>query len=469
MMFGWLAAVVLTFAPAGAPVGAPAVARAADLAPNTPYALMWHTGDAHWRVEEGRFLGIVAPDTSYLVARGRSDANGRVELPFRVPEDFGYLHDVELRSGDALGEVAAHQGFTVIPHLRVSPASGPPGTPISVTLTGGGYRFYQTVWHLLYDGAQTGWLSGISTKGTARAVIPAAGGEGPHVFEAIEGPTAPYLNGRQSPNFQPLIPQVLAGSFRVTQGQAVLPKRAAAQAPARVRATPVPIDPLPDAPPVIALDYASGIVDSDLAIRGRGFAAHANVTVDWETVVGNRLSGTGWDTVRRPIAAAVADEDGRFAVAVRTPDDLGGTHRIVARAAGDEREAASSYTIVPSSAEIEPAAVSPGGEITLHFKGVGYTETGNTYTVVLDNGYIGYGCGFNSQGDVTIKIRAPGRAGWHFVDVYPTIYTGQTLGPGAPPAGATVNGSYFPLPMLNGADHPGEALPTFHFAFRVGA
>ena len=123
-------------------------------------------------------------------------------------------------------------------------------------------------------------------------------------------------------------------------------------------------------------------------------------------------------------------------VKVRAPDDLGGTHRIVAHTASDgAAEAAASYTITPSVAEIAPATVAPGGTITLHVKGVGYTETGNTYTMLMDNAFFGYGCGFNSQGDVTIHVRAPGRIGWHFVDLFPTIYRGQIQGPGAPPAG----------------------------------
>ncbi len=86
---------------------------------------------------------------------------------------------------------------------------------------------------------------------------------------------------------------------------------------------------------------------------------------------------------------------------------------------------------------------------------------------MLDNGTIGYGCGFNSQGDVTMHLRAPGRTGVHFLDLYPTIYRGEINGPGSPPAGASVNGIYFLLPMLNVPDHPGEALPAFHLTFTV--
>ena len=33
----------------------------------------------------------------------------------------------------------------------------------------------------------------------------------------------------------------------------------------------------------------------------------------------------------------------------------------------------------------------------VHLKGVGWTQLDNTVAVTYDNGYVGYGCGFNSQ------------------------------------------------------------------------
>jgi hypothetical protein len=211
----------LIFAPIGAMVGVPVAARGTSLAPATRYALVWHSAHAHWNVGEGKFNGILAPDATRVLARGISDARGTLALHFTVPEDFGYIHDVELQPDG--GAVAAHQGFTIIPHLTVSPASGPLGTPITITMTGDGYRFYQLNWHLMYDGAQTGWLSAITTHGTARVTIPATGAIGLHTLQALEGPTAPYLNEQQSPNYQPLIPTVIAGRFRIVPGAPHLP------------------------------------------------------------------------------------------------------------------------------------------------------------------------------------------------------------------------------------------------------
>lgn len=449
----------LTFLPVGAPVGTPVVAHATQLASNTRYTLVWHTGRAHWQAGDGKFNGIAAPDTSAAIAAGTSDATGDLTLRFKVPEDFGYIHDVELQ-GDG-GVVAVTQGFTVIPKLTMTPASGPLGTPVTITMTGVGYRFYQAVWHLMYDGAQVGWLSAITTHGTARVTIPATGEVGIHTLQAIEGPTAPYLNETQSPNYQPLIPTVLAQRFRITPGPPHLPPPVVAQLPPRAA------DPASTASgPTLAASYVSGPVGSPIALDGRGFTPGAKVELGWETATGNLLSGNGFAAGRRMLATVTADASGAFSASVHTPDDLGGDHRIVANEAGTSTEATTNYTVVPSVVGYT-AVAKPGAPIAIHIKGGGWGETGNIYTVDIDNSYFGYACGSNSQGDIAIAIDAPGRVGWHFIDIYPAIYNGKIAGPGAPPPTADTNGTYFLLPMLNVVDHPGERLPAFHLALKV--
>jgi len=191
-------------------------------------------------------------------------------------------------------------------------------------------------------------------------------------------------------------------------------------------------------------------------------------------VRGNRISGGGWEEIELPLVEARAGDDGRFEAVVATPDDLGGEHRIVARAASNgaattEPLAEARYTITPSVLEIEPAVVEPGGDLTITIKGVGWTETANIYTLLMDNGYLGYGCGFNSQGDVTIHLKAPGGEGLHLIELYPSIYQGVLTGPSAPSLDSTANATYLQLPMLNHVDHPGEELPAFRLSFEVRA
>ena len=216
--------------------------------------------------------------------------------------------------------------------------------------------------------------------------------------------------------------------------------------------------------PALDVDHASGPVGSPMTLHGSGFPPNAAVQLRWSTVTGNRISGGGWDESERVLTDTTADASGAFSLSLPTPDDLGGDHRV--RAVAGDASASLSYTITPSVSAVSPQVVAPGDDITLTLKGVGWTATANIYTVLLDNGYIGYGCGFNSQGDVTIHLKAPGGEGTHFLGIYPSIYQGSVVSPGGPTT-PDANATYLQLPMLNYADHPGEELPAFLLAFEV--
>ena len=45
--------------------------------------------------------------------------------------------------------------------------------------------------------------------------------------------------------------------------------------------------------------------------------------------------------------------------------------------------------------------------------------------VTYDNAAMGYACGFNSNGDITINLIASGEPGTHLIDLYPAIYKGK--------------------------------------------
>ena len=137
------------------------------------------------------------------------------------------------------------------------------------------------------------------------------------------------------------------------------------------------------------------------------------------------------------------------------PDDLGGAHGFWVDS-GDLKKSGTFWT-VPTAQPLDVARGPAGTPFTINLKGVGWTETANIYTVVYDNSYIGYACGFNSQGDVEIHLYATGETGWHFIDLYPAIYKGKESRP-----------NNFRVPQLTYAeDHPGEDLPAFRFAFEV--
>jgi hypothetical protein len=441
-------------------VGSEVVATMTDLTPGTEVDVVWVSAAADWSVADGRFYGVTAEETRTVVASATVAADGTATAGFRVPEDFGYVHNVFVEAGD---EAVARGGFIVVPHLTIEPTSGPVGTPITVTMTGIGYRFWEIAWHLLYDGAHAGMLTAITTQGTAVATIPATGAPGLHTLQLLSGThPVPYLNQQQSPNYKPAIPTVVSALFEVTDGPAVMPPPPEAQTLARDGATA----PTGEGPRLWA-DHASGPVGSPIALQGAGFAPDTLVRLALESVRGNRISGGGWEVVETDLAEVRTDAAGAFALTLPTPDDLGGAHPIHARAA-DGAEASFAYTITPSVRLASPAVVEPGGDVTVVLKGVGWTETANIYTVLLNNGYLGYGCGFNSQGDVTIHLKAPGQEGVHFLSFYPAIYQGEVTGPGAPPT-PDANATYLQVPMLHAEDHPGERLPAMHLAFEVRA
>jgi hypothetical protein len=447
----------LTLDPISGIVGSEVRATVTGAAPGAEVEVVWMSAAADWNVADGRFLGVVAEETRTVVATATVDADGRAAASFVVPEDFGYVHNVFVESG---GAQVARGGFVVVPHLEISPTSGPVGTPITLRMTGIGYRFWEIAWHLLYDGAHAGMLTAITTRGTAVATIPATGEVGLHTLQLLSGThPVPYLNQQQSPNYKPVVPTVVSAMFEVTEGAAVLPPEPAAQALPRIAAS----EPAGDGPRLWA-DLASGTVGSPIALRGAGFPSNTVLRLTLDTVRGNRIAGGGWERVERDLGEVATDMDGGFAQVVPTPDDLGGEHLLYAR--GDGAEASFAYTITPSVELVSPAVVAPGGDVTIVLKGVGWTETANIYTVLLDNGYLGYGCGFNSQGDVTIHLKAPGREGMHYLSFYPSIYQGEVAGPGAPPT-PDANATYLQVPMLHAEDHPGERLPALHLAFEV--
>ena len=123
---------------------------------------------------------------------------------------------------------------------------------------------------------------------------------------------------------------------------------------------------------------------------------------------------------------------GRRSSATTSPERVG--RRSCAASATSPVEAATTYTLTPSIARIEPERVQPGEQITLHVRARGgprpATSTRSTSTARTS----ATPAVFFSQGDVTMRIRAPGAAGWHFVDLYPAIYNGKILGPGLPPS-----------------------------------
>jgi len=432
----------LTVQPDSGPVGTPVTVTAKGLPADEEFDLVWRTVKGAWKVTKAEYHGRDFAAVAYRVATVKSDKSGNLNATFIVPEDFGFSHDIVLQQ-DA--QLFTQAGFWVDMTMDISPKSGPVGTPITVDVKGIGWKYLQNSWMLLYDNNFTGWMSSVSTGGSAKFTIPATGGPGVHVLESMHGAfTFAYRNTHQNPMpDQPLF----ALNFTITPGDAVLPPPPEQQVQTHVRGLPTPGELIPSQP-------FSGI-NRPLTVRGTGFQGGKAFKLNWTSVTGNRVSGSGWEESSHVIANGTSDASGNLSFNFEVPDDLGGAHRIWVQ--DGARQKSGTVSIIPTALPLDVSQGPAGTPFTIHLKGVGWSETANIYTVVYDNSYIGYACGFNSQGDIEIFMKATGAPGWHFIDLYPGIYKGKERKP-----------RNFQIPQLTYADdHPGEDLPRFRFAFKV--
>jgi len=432
----------LALSPNHGTIGTPVTVTGSGLPAGQEFDLVWRTVKADWKVTETEYHGREYTPVAYRIATVKTDAKGGFSASFDAPDDFGFYHDITVQKADRTLTQAA---FYVDMKVDISPKSGPVGTPITVDVKGIGSAQLQNSWLLLYDNAYTGWMPSVRGGGSAHFTIPATGRPGNHVLEVLHGDfTFPYRNMQQSP--EPDRPR-FALNFKVTEGKPVLPPAPEKQIQASVRRLPPAGD--------LTVEPAFATVGKPITVSAGGFEPGKSYALNWSKVTGNRVSGSGWEESERVVAEAKADASGKLVFKLATPDDLGGIHHL--RVAGPKGDVKGTFWIAPSALPLDVAKGPAGTPFTVHLKGVGWTETSNIYAIDYDNGYIGYACGFNSQGDVVINLYGTGDPGMHYITLYPAVYKGKERRP-----------NNFRLPQLTyEADHPGEDLPRFDFTFEV--
>lgn len=423
-------------------------ATASGLKPQTRYDLVWTTAKVQWKLSEDRskYVGREARKVQHVLQTLTTDANGAFTASFTVPRGFGYAHDVMVVDEQ---KVIRNKGlFDVDMVTTISPTSGPVGTPITVEVKGIGYQSYQNSFQLAYDNAYTGWVSAVTTDGYAKFVIPATGRPGTHYITLGHSEFgAPYLN----PNQQPVVasrpfPHL---PFTVTEGPAVVPPPAARQGFATIAAKPVEKG--------IWTSPYGATVGTPATLNAKALPANSDVDILWTTMVGNR-SVTGFEERTKTIGKTRTDASGAFTWAFDVPDDLGGDHAIGAKI-GDSVVARTKLYILANAYPLTVDRGPSGTRTTVHLKGVGWTETEQIYHIVYDNAFAGYACAFQSAGDLTIFLTVSGDPGWHYIDMYPGIYQGEEKRP-----------ANYKMPQLTAAaDHPGEPMPIFRWAFFITA
>jgi hypothetical protein len=425
------------------------------LPPDTPVTLVWGTANVTWvvdaRPDSVDYLGRSATKIQDVIGSAKTDSTGAFSVKFTAPKDFGGIHDVYAVVN---GIQVAHGGFLITRSASISPKSGPIGTMITVKYSGLGASLYEGGASLLYDNKYVGAMMANWTRGTAVAHIRASGPVGTHTIEVADAITFKYLNIQQSP-----IPWATGSTLKFTVTKD-------AGRPKPQIDWPAPVTPTLDAKTTLQLAAAtaggaataslassSGPVNTKVALKATGLTAGAPVDLEWSTVVGNRVncSGTCWSFFSVPLGKATAASDGTLSTPIKVPDGLGGWHVVQVLQGGQLKAQVPFYvkrSIVGNG--VSSLVLHEGQHFTVHLKGLGWTQLDNTIAVDYDNSYVGYGCGFNSQGDTVMNLVATGGPGTHLIDMYPLLYTQQPSYPNTP---------YGMIPVLTYAkDIPGLAL-----------
>jgi hypothetical protein len=461
---------------------------------STELTLTWSTAKGAWKAQllpnSVNYTGYQWDKFSVVLAKVTTDANGAFTLATTIPEDFGGPHDIYATIG---GIAVGKTGIQVTPSVSITPDRGPVGTPITITYKGMGPNLYTAGISVLWDNNFAGEAQSIWTRGTSTFKIYAAGKIGKHLVCGMDGIGVQYMNINQSP-----VPY--AGGdcvdFMTTRDNGPAP--AFVTYPQDVTPTTTQrtlmneqIDPASKA--VMNVSKTSGVVGDKIAVDVSGLAASTEYAITWANVVGSRVNcttGTCWIYSGEKLASVTSDAQGKVSTEVAIPDHLGGFHALQIKK-GDLAQAQQSIFVKQSifvnkdAAGVEVAGLAKafaskapeprnasgtptlkfkaGDEITVAMKGVGWTQLDNTMALTYDNNYVGYGCGFNSDGYMVIHLRATGAPGTHIIDLHPIMYTNQP---------SFANTQYGMLPILSyNTDFVGLALgykqPAVHFEIQI--
>ena len=398
---------------------------AAGLQPNKTVSIVWMTANVSWtldaRPDSIDYTGRKVDKFGVVLATPSTDSNGSFVTQIKVPTDFGGIHDV---FAVADGLQVSKGGFLIERKMSITPTRGPIGTPITVHFTGLSYALYDSGGAIYYDNKYIGAFTANTTRGSGAFVIRAAGPIGKH--QVVSGPaiTVDYLNAPQSPQpWQPMFNM----SFTVTKDAG--PPKAYVDWPNKVTPTVGPTTTLTTAGlnsasgATATLSATSGTVLTKVSLTAGGLTPNAPVDVAFSTVVGNRVNCTGtcWALSQVPVGSTTASATGSVSTKITIPDGLGGWHVIQLLQNGVAKAQVPFF--VDRSLVSLPRQVKAGDRFTIHLKGVGWTQLDNTAAVTYDNSFVGYGCGFNSNGDVVLNLVASGEPGTHLIDLYPMLYT----------------------------------------------
>lgn len=435
---------------------------------NKDVSIVWGTANVTWDVQAlpdtVNYLGRQETPIDVVLGQTKTDSDGAFTVRLTVPKDFGGIHDIYAVID---GVQVAKTGVLIARSATISPHSGPVGTMITVTYNGLGSSLYEGGAALLYDNKYVGVMTANWTRGTAVAQIRASGPVGPHTINVADAIGFKYLNIQQSP-----IPWATGSTFTFIVTKDNGRPKAQVDWPATVAPTLNAKTTLQmtglrtDSTATAHLTSSAGTVDTKVGLNASGLTPNARVQLVWSTVVGSRVNckGTCWVFVSVPLGNATAAADGSLSSTISVPDGLGGWH-VVQLLENGKVQAQVPYYVKRSVVGngVSSLVLKEGQTFTVHLKGLGWTQLDNAIAVDYDNSYIGYGCGFNSQGNTIMTLTATGGPGTHLIDMYPLLYTQEP---------SFANTPYGMVPLLTYAkDEPalalGYQLPAIRLAITI--
>jgi hypothetical protein len=422
----------LKTSPDVAPAGTKVTITGSGLAASKAVGLVWMTANVRYvldaKPDSVDYIGRKVDPIAVALANATTDASGAFKVTFTVPKDYGGLHDI---FAVVNGSQVAKGGFLLERTVTISPKKGPVGTPITITVNGMGSPTYESVGSLLYDNKYAGAVSANTTRGWTKFTIRASGKPGAHVI-SYEGSshTVPYLNMDQSP-----VPWTAAHKLMFTVTKDAGAPKPSLDWPADVqptmaeRTTVLSANVAQSSTATAKLDTTAGPILTKVNVTAAGLTPNVPAALQWTSVVGNRVNCTGtcWNFVNQQLGSAQVGADGTLKTQVTVPDGLGGWHAVQVVQNG-QIKAQTPFYVKRSFVSI-PKTVKAGEPFVVELKGVGWTQIDNTVGVTYDNSYIGYACGFNSNGYVRIQLTATGEPGTHLIDLYPLLYTQQPAYP----------------------------------------
>lgn len=440
-------------------VGDTITLRGLNLPEETELQVFWKTVEGRWGVlQANEVIGAQYRPRVVTAFTAETDENGRFERDWQIPEDYGGEHVIEVRT-DENGPPLATTSIAITPWFELDRTEAPLGDFFTVTGYGIGPNVLENNYQIAWDNGTMGFITGVINRGTATARVRAVGPVGSHeiqVWRNYRG--VPFLqNNTQSPFGEVAGGRQYAWSVEVTE-----PERepATAWVESMFDEAPLPAhmpDPDRESDAELEITPQSGQPGTSAVITGRGFPPEQRVDLVWHTHEGHRVKDIpiAPEPVPEILPTVETDEDGSFQHEFEVPKDRGATRPITAMVDG-ESVAVTGFMLQPEITSISPTSGPSGTEIEIALSGIGWPIYENAYYFLYDNKPLGYICGLEAKVNETV-LRAAGEPGWHFIDVYPSLFDVQEDEP-----------NFELIPHLSYLDnHPVRPLPGLHMAFEI--